>query len=589
MAFDGIMIAAITHELSENLTGGRIDKIYQPESDEIILLVRSRGTNHRLLLCANASFARMHMVTDNQKENPLTAPMFCMLMRKHFQGGRIVSITQPDFERIVHINVENFDEMGEAVRKTLVMEIMGKYSNIILTDGDIVLDSIKHVSYGQSSVRQILPGRKYTVPPAQNKRNPLMLDKQGFLDICEQNENQALTAAKLIFQNHTGIGPLSAAIICQLAQIDADKPVPPDKRDALFTAFSSVMDYVRIGSFRSFVIFNHNASPEKFAVIGRDAYDDNLVKDFATPSQMAEFYFASKDSGEALRQKSQDMRRHVQTLIERAAKKAQMHEATLADIADRETLRLYGELITAGIYAIAPGDKVYNAVNFYDENMPRIAIPLNPAKTAPENAQIYFAKYNKQKRTFAALQQQMTQNTDELQYLIGVREAIGNSCDEADLTQIREELAQQGFLKARAVKNKKQKKEKKAKPLHYVSSDGFDIFVGKNNAQNDELTLRTAAQDDIWLHTKNIPGSHVILRAQNGQVSDAALEDAAHLAAYYSRAKGGSLVPVDYCPRRQVKKPSGAKPGFVIYEGHKTAYITPDEGKINMMQAGMAH
>jgi len=460
---------------------------------------------------------------------------------------------------------------------------MGKYSNIILTDGDNVLDSIKHVSYGQSSVRQILPGRKYAAPPGQNKHNPLMLDRQTFLDTCEQNES--LAAAKLIFQNHTGIGPLSAAIICQIAQVAPDQPIAPSQREALFTAFAAIMGDVQAGRFHPFVIFNHNAVPEKFAVIGRNAYDNDFARYFDTPSQMAEFYFAAKDTGEALRQKSQDLRRHVQNLIERAVKKSHMHEATLADIADRETLRLYGELITAGIYAISLGDKVYNAINFYDETMPEIPIPLDPAKTAPENAQTYFAKYNKQKRTFVALEVQMAQNLDELHYLEGVREAIGNSSEAADISQIREELAQQGFLKRRESKKKKDK-EKKAKPLHYISSDGYDIFVGKNNAQNDELTLRIAAQDDIWLHTKNIPGSHVILRAKNGQVTDAALEDAAHLAAYYSRARSGSLVPVDYCPRRQVKKPSGAKPGFVIYDGHKTVYITPDEAKVNAMGTG---
>ncbi|MCL2573090.1 MAG: NFACT family protein [Defluviitaleaceae bacterium] len=584
MAYDGIMIAAVTHELSEKLINGRIDKIHQPENDEIVLAIRSRGANHRLLLCANASFARAHLVMGAaQKENPLTAPMFCMLLRKHLQGGRIVDIKQPDFERIIHIVVENFDEMGEVVQKTLVMEIMGKYSNIILTDGKTVLDSIKHVSYGQSSVRQILPGRPYTVPPSQDKQNPLALDEQSFTSIC--NENESLAASKLVMHNYAGIGPLSAIIICQIAQIAPDQPLPQPKQKTLFVTFADTMKNVQNGVFQPFVILNHNTIPEKFAVIGRGTYGDEFVQDFAMPSELAEFYFAAKDTGEALRQKSQDMRRHVQTLIERAAKKAQMHEATLADIEDREILRLYGELITAGIYAISMGDKVYNAQNFYEEDMPIIAIPLDPTKTASENAQKYFAKYNKQKRTFVALQQQMTQNMEELQYLEGVREAIGNSSEEADLTQIREELAEQGFIKRRETKKKKGK-EKKAKPLQYISSDGYEILVGKNNAQNDELTLRIAAQDDIWLHTKNIPGSHVILRAQNGKVTDTALEEAAMLAAYYSRARGGSLVPVDYCPRRQVKKPSGAKPGFVIYEGHKTAYITTDEGKINAMQKG---
>ena len=582
MAFDGIMISAVTHQLSDLLTGGRIDKVHQPENDEIILHIRSRGANHRLLLCANASFARMHLVQAAAKENPLAAPMFCMLLRKHLQGGRIISVGQPDFDRVIHINIENFDEMGETVQKTLIMEIMGKYSNIILTDGMTTLDSIKHVSYGQSSVRQILPGRAYTPPPGQNKINPLCLDKQTFLDICAQNE--ALAAAKLIFQNHTGIGPLSAAIICQIAQIEPDQPVPQNKRADLFAAFDNTMKSVINGDFTPFVIFNHKAVPDKFAVIGQHIYDVNFAKSFDNPSVLAEFYFAAKDSGEALRQRSQDLRKHVQNLIERAVKKSQMHEATLDDIADRETLRLYGELITASIYAINTGDKMLQTTNFYDENMPQINIPLNPQKTAPENAQIYFAKYNKQKRTYTALQTQISQNMDELQYLEGIREAIGNSIELADLAQIREELAEQGFIKKKLQNSKKQKnKDKKARPLHYISSDGFDIFVGKNNAQNDELTLRFADQADIWLHTKNIPGSHVILRTAGSQPTDTALEEAAMLAAYYSRARAGSLVPVDYCPRRQVKKPSGAKPGFVIYDGHKTAYITPDEAKINAM------
>ncbi|MCL2396673.1 MAG: NFACT family protein [Defluviitaleaceae bacterium] len=587
MAFDGLMIAAIVNELSQSLAGGRIDKVFQPERDEIVLAIRAGGGNHRLLLTANAGFPRLHL-TAAAKENPLTAPMFCMLLRKHIQGGRITGITQPNFERIVHIAIESFNEMGDLVEKLLVVEIMGKYSNIILVDGGVVLDSAKHVSYSQSSVRQILPGRPYVEAPSQNKINPLLLERERFLAIAESAD---IAAQKLIFQNYTGISPFSAGIICAMAEIDPEKTMDTaTARDmaALFDAFDQVMTKVRVGEFTPYTFQDGAATPRAFAVISRHMYDNDHVRDFVSPSQMVEYYYAAKDNTSRIQQKSQDLRRHVQNLIERCVKKAEMHEKTMAEVAERESLRAMGELITANIYAIPAGAKSFTAINYYEEGMPEVDIALNPTKTAAENAQGYFAKYNKQKRTNVALQEQMTQNMEELEYLEGVRQTLEHAHDDADLAQIRQELAGQGLVKKQGqTAGKKQKeREQKAKPLHYISSDGHDIYVGKNNVQNDHLTLRFAMPDDIWLHTKSIPGSHVILRAKGGQVSQAALEEAAMLAAYYSKGRSGSLVPVDYCPRKQVKKPSGAKPGMVIYEGHRTAYVTPDEGKINAMEMG---
>ena len=568
MAFDGLMISAIIYELSENLLGGRIDRVFQPEGDEVVLSLRNKGANHRLLLSANANFPRLHLAA-GQKENPLTAPMFCMLLRKHIQGGRLTAIDQPDFERVVRLHIEGFNEMGDVVQKILIIEIMGKYSNIILVEDGRVLDSAKHVSYGQSSVRQILPGRDYVPAPSQNKRNPLLLNREDFFALCTQGGQPA---RKLIYQNYTGLSPFSAGLICALANVEAETPPDEAQFAALFNAFANVMEKMRQKEFTPYALRDADDAPAGFAVFGQELYDDKFTKSYNSPSHLIEDFFAAKDNFSRIRQKSQDLRRLVQNLIERCVKKADLHEATVAEAADRGRLKNFGELITANIYAIPMGATSFAAINFYDENMPEIQIPLDPAKTAAENAQMYFGKYNKQKRAVTALQEQMAQNQEELLYLEGVREALNHCIDEADLAQIREELAAEGFVKKAPQSGKKQRIVK-AKPLHFVSSDGFDIFVGKNNAQNDELTLRFADQHDIWLHTKSIPGSHVILRAKGGKVSDTALEEAAGLAAYYSKGRDSGLVAVDYCPRRQVSKPRGAKPGMVIYEGHKTAFV----------------
>jgi len=585
MAFDGIMISAIVHELSESVTDGRIDKIFQPERDEIILAVRNKGTSHRILISSNGNLPRIHL-TKNQKENPLTAPMFCMLLRKHIQGGRIIGVSQHSFDRIVHIGIESYNEMGDLTTKTLVVEIMGKYSNIILVDDGIVLDSIKHVSYGQSSVRQILPGRNYVEAPNQNKYNPKEYSEEQFFRLFEESATLSLSIRKIIFQNYTGISPFSAGIICQMALINPDMPVSgasTNDIEALYISFSQVVDAIISNKFLPYIVYDSSHSPKEFSVIGRKLYDEGFVVDFESTSAMIESYYITKDNTSRIQQKSQDLRRLLQNLVERCVKKLDIQHKTLEEISSRDELKILGELITSNIYAISSGAVSFTTVNFYDESMPEITIALDPNKTAAENAQSYFSKYNKQKRTFAALQEQMIQNEEELKYLESVREAVNHCSDEADLSQIREELANLGFVKKQQ-KSKKGREPKKAKPLHYLSSDGYEIFVGKNNTQNDELTMSFASQDDIWLHTKNFPGSHVILRAKNGSVSNTALEEAAHLAAYYSKGRSSSLVPVDYCPRKQIKKPGGAKPGFVIYEGHKTAYITPDEAKINIME-----
>ncbi|MCL2574980.1 MAG: NFACT family protein [Defluviitaleaceae bacterium] len=544
MAFDGIAVAALVAEVSGKVVGGRIDKINMPEKDEIVMTVRSQGGNLRLLLSCNASFPRLHL-TAAAKENPITAPLFCMMLRKHLQGGRIIAITQPTLERIVRIDIDAYNEMGDLVRKTLVLEIMGRHSNIILIDGDMVLDCIKHISLG-TSVRPMLPGRQYLPVPSQDKKSPFELDKASFTYPLD----------------YIGISKFSSGIFEQMM-------------GKLYDNFAGVMQDVAEGKFFPYILFNNANNPQEFAFFGREVFGEEFTRVFASSSDMVEFYYGAKDTQDRVRQRSADMRRVVSNLIERCVKKADVHQKTLRDIADKDRLRLFGELINANIYAIPSGARSVRLQNFYDENWAEIDVPLDVQKSAVENAQMYFKKYNKQKRTVDALVVQMAQNEEELAYLEAVMQSIEQAENVADLVQIREELQQEGFIKKAKTKGK-QKAPLATKPLHFTSSDGFDIFVGKNNQQNDQLT-KAADGADIWLHTKNYPGSHVIIRNKNGEVSQQALEEAANLAAYYSKARNSSMVAVDYCPRKNVKKPAKAKPGMVIYDNYKTAYITPKE------------
>lgn len=552
MAFDGIAVAALVHELGAKLAGGRIDKINMPERDEVVLTIRAGGENHRLLLSCNANYPRLHL-TKKIKENPLAAPLFCMMLRKHIQSGRVISIEQSGLERIVHINIEAYNEMGDLGQKTLVIEIMGRHSNIILMDGDVVLDCIKHVSLG-TSMRPMLPGREYIPVPKQNKKNPFELKADDFTHPLD----------------YIGISKFSAGIFEQM-------------QGESHEVFNGVMNDIARGIFAPYILFNEEQKPQEFAFFGSEVFCGDFIRRFEYPSEMVEFYYGTKDVSDRIRQRSSDMRRVVQNLIDRCINKEEIHQKTLRSIENRDELRLFGELINANIYAISSGAKSVKLQNFYDENWAEVDVQLDERKTAVENAQMYFKKYAKQKRTADALVVQRAQNTDELAYLEAVMQSIVQAEDMADLSQIREELQVEGFIKRIKNKGKQQKaKSVTTKPLQFVTLDGYNIYVGKNNAQNDQLT-KSATADDIWLHTKNYPGSHVIVQAKNGQVSNEALEEAANLAAYYSKAKGSSMVAVDYCPRKNVKKPAKAKLGMVVYDNYKTAYITPSEERVKKL------
>jgi len=575
MPFDGATISGVVYELSSAIIGGRIDKISQPEPDEIVLNLRAGGKNYKLLLTVNAGAPRLNF-TDQSKTSPLKAPMFCMVLRKHLTSGRILNIVQPQFERIVEFHIEAMDEMGDKSVKFLLIEIMGKHSNIMLLDANRkILDSIKHVSLSVSTVRPILPGIMYSLPPSSDKQNPMEMSSQEafFQSISVGN----LKIHQAIYRRLNGISPILSAEICTRAGVDHDtfmKDLTPQQQAQIYGAFCNVFAAIKDNRF-AFNIYWDEGRAVDISALPLAMYADYMAEAYESPSAMLESFYAKRDEAYRINQKTVDMRKLISTHQERCRKKSFMYDRTLEEVKNRDNLRIKGELLTAYLYLVEKGADSFTAENFYDDNKP-MQIALDSSLTPAENAQRYFKQYNKQKRTFAALQEQIEKNREDLAYLDSVAIAMETITDEADIAEIRAELASQGFAKRRT-ESKNKKVSQGAKPLRYVSSDGFDIYVGKNNTQNDNLTLRTAGNNDIWMHTKDIPGSHVIIITGGKEPPSNTIMEAANLAAYHSKAKNSANVPVDYVARRHVKKPNGAKPGFVIYDGHRTVYITPVE------------
>lgn len=587
MALDGITTSAIVSELKAALLGGRIDKIHQPLADEIRMSIRGLGGGaKKIIISANSAHPRIHL-TESSRENPMTAPLFCMVMRKHIAGGKIIDIVQPNFERIIILRIESSNEMGDITTKNLILEIMGKHSNLILTDETgRILDSIKRVTHEKSSVREVLPCKEYVFPPSQDKKNPLLAEQADFLFSLHLQEGRRLQ--EFLYQTYTGISPVMAGEICTRAGLDASdscQETTLESSERLFAAFEKTMQEVKAGNFCPAIYYQkENNRIVDFAVLKMQQFQGLAAKPFPSVSALLEGFYQERDNAAHIRQKAQDMRKLVTNHIERCVKKKEIQLKTRRETKGMDLWKKKGELLTANIYAVPQGVTTFKTIDYYEESMPEIEIAIDPAKTPAENAQKYFAKYNKAKRTLAALEIQEKQNNEELAYLESVLNALENAKEDADLSEIRTELAESGFIRRQAQK-KGQPKPKRAKPLRYISSDGYEILVGKSNLQNDELTLRTAEPTDLWMHTKDIPGSHVIIRT-NGQseLPEATMEEAANLAAFYSKAKNSSMVPVDYTQRKNIKKPNGAKPGMVIYLTNKTIYITPDEARIQQMK-----
>ena len=585
MAFDGITVSAIKAEIEDKILGGRIDKVYQPEKDEIILGIRSMGQAYKLLLTSNASNPKFHF-TQTNPSNPMTPPLFCMVMRKHLQSGKIIKIEQPDFDRILNIYVESLNELGDYSVKKLVLEIMGRHSNIILTDeNNTILDCIKHIGHDTSSVREVLPGREYTLPPSQGKINTLELDDNNFKEVLENNHSFEIQS--VIYKNYTGISPIAASEICYRANVNGSTPVEAltdIQKEVIFNEFAKLVEDIKANRFYPESITNEKGKTIDFSPIEMSQFNGFEIKKYTSISELIESFYANRDFAYRIGQKTQDLRKLITQNIERCIRKKDIQMQTLRSIKNRGELRLKGELLTANIYSIKKGMTTVELPNYYSENQELVAIELDSNKTPSENAQKYYKAYNKAKRTFEALKDQIKSNDEELAYLESVLTSVNNCTDEQDVKEIRRELREEGYVKK--VKNQKDKSKKHSVPLHFISQDGFDIYVGKNNIQNDELTLKFARPRDIWMHTKNIPGSHVIIVANGHTIPDTTLNEGAMLSAFYSKAKNSSKVPVDYTEKKNVKKPNGSKPGFVIYETNKTAYITTSEEEIKKIRRG---
>ena len=570
MAFDGIVVANLAYELKESLVNGRIAKIAQPETDELLLTIKTQEGQRRLSISADASLPLIYL-TGTNKPSPMTAPNFCMLLRKHIGGGRIVDIWQPGLERILHFTIEHLDEMGDLCRKDLVVEIMGKHSNIIFcTEDEEIIDSIKHVSAQMSSVREVLPGRDYFIPDTMNKQNPLTVTAEEF---AAHLTEKSMPLAKAIYTSFTGISPVTAEEICSLAGVDSSIPAKDYSEDILlhiYTQFTIYLSAVREHNFSPAIYFD-GREPKEFSALPLTHFSNYTKKDYNTISEVLETYYSTRSQLTRIRQKSVDLRHVVQTALERNRKKYDLQLRQLKDTESRDKYKVYGELINTYGYNMEPGAKKLEALNYYTNEM--VSIPMDPTKTAQENSQRYFAKYNKQKRTFEALTELSQETLNEINYLESIQTALDIALTEDDLTEIKEELVNSGYIKRKFTKKKVKIKNK---PLHYISSDGYHIYVGKNNLQNDELTFHFAVGNDWWFHAKKAPGSHVIVKTNGDELPDRTFEEAARLAAYYSSQRGSDKVEIDYVEKKQVKKPGGGKPGFVVYYTNYSMVIDSD-------------
>ncbi len=578
MALDGIVISNIVAELSEKLTETRISKIAQPEADELLLTLKGPSGQHRLLLSAGASLPLIYLTKTN-KPSPMTAPNFCMLLRKHIGNGKILRIWQPGLERIIHFEIEHFNEMGDKCRKELILELMGKHSNLIFCDDQgMIIDSIKHVSAQTSSVREVLPGRPYFIAQTQAKCDPLSTTQAEF---CETVFTKPAALVKAIYTSYTGISPIIAEELCFRASLDSSKSArsfSESEQIQLYRQFEQMIEDVKNSHFAPAIIYDERKTPVEFSSLTLTLYGSLQKTAFSSASEMLEQYYALKNTVTRMRQKSSDLRRITTTALDRNRKKYDLQLRQLQDTEKRDKYKVYGELIQAYGYGLEEGSKNLEALNYYTNEM--ITIPLDPTITPQENAQKYFDKYNKLKRTYEALTEHIRETQAEIEQLESICTFMDLALSEEDLVQVKEELMDAGYIR-RKYNGKKIKIT--SRPFHYISSDGYDMYVGKNNYQNDELTFKFASGCDWWFHAKGVPGSHVIVRTNGDELPDSTFEEAARLAAYYSKNRKAEKVEIDYVEKKHVKKPGGAKPGFVVYYTNYSMMIDSNISKIRLV------
>lgn len=569
MAIDGIVTRALTRESDQLLSGGRITKIYQPSETDIVLHIRANGHNWRLLLSAHPVYARVHL-TQQTYQNPLEPPMFCMLLRKHVEGGFIRNFGQVGLERILFIDVETRDELGDIVTRRIVVELMGRHSNIVLINPEDrrVFDGIRRVTPAVSRYRQIVPGATYKRPPEQGKRNPLSVDEDMFLALLNFNQGRL---DKQLVQLFDGIGPTLAKEIVHRAGIGS--------RSAYWQAFHSIMECVRNYRFEPTIVYG--AEKERFAAFPL-TYVEGERHSFRRMHDCVAAFYEGKAERDAVRNRVHDLTRLVQTALKKNEKKMKKLEREWRDTEKADRYRLYGELLTAYMHQVKPGDKKIEVVNYYDAQGEVVTIPLDPNRSPAENAQRYFKKYQKAKASRLHIQEQSRKTAEENRYLATVLQQLEDA-DLEDVADIREELEREGYVrKQKTAKARRETRQAKPQLTVTTSSEGVPIYIGRNNRQNDYLTSRLANSHDTWLHTKDIPGSHVVIRGRD--FGERTLREAAQIAAYFSKGRTSAQVPVDYTLIKHVRKPKGAKPGYVIYDNHKTLYVTPDESFIRKLR-----
>jgi len=574
MPLDGITLNLLKQELSQYIIGSRIEKIHQPSKDELVFHLRSREGAFRLLISASANSPRLHL-TANAPENPATPPMLCMLFRKHLTGAVITDIRQLGLDRVVFIDLSGTNEIGDAVTFTLCVEIMAKHSNIVLvnSDGNIV-DAVKRVDFTQSSVRRILPTFTYEYPPRQGKMNLTEIEPEIAVKTIKNCVGKRLSGA--ILETLEGVSPLISREIASYScggDIAASE-MNEINEERLASKLSEIKNILLSGDGNPTMLIREGVKPYDFTFMDIMQYGFTVTaKQYESFSELLDSFYYEKDRFERTRQRSQSLLKLLTNASSRAARKLQSRQAELEACADRDTLRIYAELVLANQYRLEKGSLFYDLENFYDNNN-TVRIPADPALSPSANAQKYFKEYRKAKTAESMLGELIEQSEQELSYLESVIDAVNRADGYTELAEIRNELYEQGYLKR--AKNDKSKKSKPLPPLEYVSDDGYTILVGRNNVQNDLLTFKTAAKDDSWFHTQKIPGSHVVVIGNGDIIPELTCRQAAILAAYHSGGRDSSQVAVDYTEVRSLKKPTGAKPGKVIYHTYNTMWVTPD-------------
>lgn len=588
MALDGAFLRVIRNELAAVLIGARVDKIYQPAKDEIIITLRTRTQGgFRLLMSANANHARVHF-TGQSVENPKAPPMFCMLLRKHLGSAKLVAVRQQEMDRILYLDFETINELGDLVVVTIVVEIMGRHSNIILLGAENrIIDSIKRVSEDISSVRPILPGMRYELPPGQNKRDLTLYDESELLHQFFISPQEDI--AKAAMQCWQGISPILAREIA--LSVTGGLPLAKKQLTAVheqrlieqLRLLKNVLSENAVGKLKLYLAAEQNHKPKDFTVLPIRQYGDFMeILEFSSTGALLDAFYGQRDKMERMKQRSNDLLKLVVNRMERVTKKIALWEDELRHSANREVLREYGDLLNSNLWQMEKGMRQITLDNFYDDNK-AVTIPLDVRLTPAKNAQKYYTEYRKAATAEQKITELMEDARQEEQYLDSVWDLIVRCETEAELGEIRQELAEQGFVKRNA--KEKCRPDKIQPPMKFITSDGFTVYCGRNNKQNDKLTLKDARNYDMWLHTQKIPGSHVVIVADGREIPNRSIEEAAIIAAYHSRGRESAQVPVDYTLIRNVKKPRGAKPGMVIFVDYKTAYVTPDENLVNALRA----